>query len=339
MKILMLTRLYSPHVGGVEKHIEKVNGELAKLGHEITILTLKHNFKLPEVEKKSGIKIVRLPYSKNKFQIWKHFYAQRSLIKEVDIIHIHDVFFWFFPFRLIYPFKPVYITCHGYEGNNPPTISSIIQRKISEIIFNGSICVGAFMKKWYYAKPDFVIYGATEKIKAVNSESKDAIYLGRLSKDAGIMIYLHTLRILKNKKVNLSLDVYGDGPQLKQAKTFVKKHKLAVKFHGFIKNAAKYIPSYKYAFVSRYLSILEAMITKKYIFAVYNNQIKKDYLTCHPQTDNIFIAKDSSILAKQILTVIKNPKLSKDKLLKSYQWARKQTWKKVAQQYLKLWKI
>jgi len=339
MKILMLTRLYFPHIGGVEKHVEEVSKELIKLGHEITILTLQHDSKLPTIEQGNGIKIIRLPYSENKFQIWKHFYAQRSLIKEVDIIHIHDVFFWFFPFRLRYPFKPVYITCHGYEGNNPPAIGSIIQRKISEILFNGSICVGAFMKKWYYAKPDFVIYGATEKIKAVNSKSKDAIYLGRLSKDAGIMIYLNALKILKNKKVDLSLDIYGDGPQLKQAKAFVKKHQLKVKFHGFIKNAAKYIPSYKYAFVSRYLGILEAMIAKKYIFAVCNNQIKKDYLTCHPQIDNIFIAKDSSILTKQILTVIKNSKLSKDKLLKSYQWAKAQTWAKIAQQYLKLWKI
>ena len=74
------------------------------------------------------------------------------------------------------------------------------------------------------------------------------------------------------------------------------------------------------------------------IFAHYNNQIKKDYLTCHPQSHNFYIAPDAKTMAKQILEYQDLPKKEKQRRLKEAQeWAQEQTWDKLADDYLKLW--
>jgi len=343
MTILMFSRLFYPHIGGVENHVEKLSRELIKKGHQITIITELFQKNLKKTETRNKVKIFRIPVphqeKQKKWHIWKWFWQNRRLMQKADLIHIHDVFFWFLPLKPFFLKKPVYITCHGYEGIGPPTIKAILQRKIGEWLTHGTICIGQFMKKWYKAKPNFIIYGATDSIKSVTAKPNTAIYLGRLSGDTGIMVYLETLKLLKDKKINLTLNVYGNGPQLIQAQKFTKKHKLNVNFHSFVKDASSKIPQNSLAFISRYLGILEAMLSKRPVFAVYNNQIKKDYLTCHPQAKNMIITKDEKILADSIIKCLNNPKQFQGKIHQAYKWARKQTWGKITEKYLQLWKI
>ena len=341
MNILMLSRLFSPHIGGVEKHVEKVMERLIKRGHEITIVTERYDKKLKLQQVYKGIRIFRIPVphqeKKKKWAIWKWLWENRNLIKGNDLIHIHDVFFWYLPFKVIFPFKQMYITFHGYEGNKPPTTKAVIQRKIGEWMSSGTICVGGFMRKWYQAKPNLITYGASSGIKVKKKELNTAIYIGRLSKDIGIMIYLKALRLLKQKNINLSVDVYGDGPQFKLARKFVKKNKLRVKFYGFVKNGNQEISQAQLGFISRYLGIVEAMSAKTPVFAVYNNQIKKDYLICHPQAKNMFVADNSQSLAEQIGKYLGSTKKYNQQIDEAYQWGKKQTWEKMTNLYLKLW--
>ncbi|KKU93105.1 MAG: Glycosyltransferase, group 1 family protein [Candidatus Amesbacteria bacterium GW2011_GWC1_48_10] len=165
MKVLFMSRLYYPHIGGVEKHIEKISDILSKR-HEITIVCEQHDPNLPEYEKKGRVKIYRIPLpdgvgeKAKKWWIWKWWLTNLRLIKQADIIHIHDVFFWFLPFRLPYRSKKVFITFHGYEGFNPPSVRKIFWHKLAEYLTRGNICIGDFHQKWYQVKPDFVSYGA-----------------------------------------------------------------------------------------------------------------------------------------------------------------------------------
>jgi len=343
MTILMFSRLYYPHIGGVEKHVEKLSEQLIKKGHTITIITELFRNNLKKSETKNKIKIFRIPVphqeKQKKWHIWKWLWQNKGLIKKADLIHIHDVIFWFLPFKFVFPNKPIYITFHGYEGANPPQLKVIIQRKLGEWIAKKTVCVGEFMTKWYRAKPDLVIYGATDLIKSTKPKPNTAIYLGRLSTDTGIMIYLKALNILKSQQLNLKLDIYGNGPQLKQAKAFVNQHQLKVKFYGFVKNAHTKIPHHSLAFTSRYLGILETMLAQRPVLAVYNNQIKQDYLTCHPQAKNMLITNDAKILADTIIKYFNNPKSFQAKVRQAYNWSQKQTWGKVTGKYLKLWQI
>src|SRR5579859_5414795 len=152
MRILFLSRLFWPHIGGVEKHVMEISKILAKRGHTVTIITERYDKKLAEKEKMNGIIICRITTGKEnknkKFKIWKEMKRLQKIIQEADVVHCHDVFFWYLPFRFIYPQKPVYTTFHGYESY-PIKKNAIRVRKLSEKLSWGNICIGDFIPKWY----------------------------------------------------------------------------------------------------------------------------------------------------------------------------------------------
>jgi len=355
-RILFLTRSFYPNIGGVEKHVLELSKVLIAKGHRISVITEKphsnnYHSKSPNDNSKgeiSGIKIYRINIGKDdwfkKFRIWKQLFKNMNLFFSADIVHCHDVFFWYLPFRLIFPFKKVYTTFHGYEGNSLPRKKAVIMHKIAEVFSNGNICVGDYLKKWYGTKPTIVTYGAIknpkDKILTKQKKSvKNALYIGRLEEEAGILTYLKTLKLLKNLNVNLKLTVVGDGSQKKQAEKYSNLNNLDVIFKGFVKEVNDYIPKSDIIFTSRYLGTLESLIFKKMVFCVYNNEIKKDCFFLSPFGKFIVIENNPKALSEEILKYIKNPGLYHSKITNAYKWVKSQTWEHLADQYIQLWKI
>lgn len=338
MKILFISHFYYPHVGGVEKHVEELSKRLIEQGHEITIVTEKLE-KTEEKETIDGIKVFRIPYPKIKFlgllAIWFWFLKNYNLASQSDLVHCHDVFIWYLPLCFLFPKKPVYTTFHGYEGSEPPTRKAIFWHKLSEKLSWGNICIGDFHKKWYGVKPTFISYGGVDKVKISESKNQKAIFIGRLAKDTGILTYLKALAKLKN----ISLEVFGDGPQQAGAKNLAIKLKLDCQFHGFVKGADRKLSSFRFAFVSRYLAILEAMIRKRLVFAVFDSKIKEDYLKMAPFAKWIVIEEGPDKLAEKIRYFLDHPEKEKELVEKTYNWAEKQTWGKLVDTYLKLWQL
>src|SRR3989344_9154038 len=217
MTILFLTRLFYPHIGGVEKHVLEISKILVGKEHSVTVLTEKFERGLLDTDEIDGIKIIRIDNGKEdwfkKFRIWWQLWKLRNLIRDAGIVHVHDVFFWYLPFRFLYPSKKVLTTFHGYEGNKIPGFKSKLIHKIAEKLSKGNICVGDFLKKWYGTKPDYVTYGAVEipnhksqitnKYKIQNTRLDSAkrakfkiLFIGRLEEETGIMEYLKALKIL-----------------------------------------------------------------------------------------------------------------------------------------------
>lgn len=351
MKILFLTRRFYPDIGGVEKHVLKVSKELIKRGHKVSVITESspsnyhstdqsdtYSINPEQPVKSSQIKIFRLNFGKNdwfkKIRIWMRLFRQYETIKDAEIVHCHDVFFWYFPFRFLFPLKKVYTTFHGFETKFPPTIKARLVRKISEKLSYGNICVGEYIKKWYGTKPDYVTYGGVEKTQNFNKNrgSLNILLLGRLEEDNGVKIYLEALRELKKQKVAYNLVVCGDGSYKKQFEKFGK-------VKGFIPDLNKYIDRSDFIFASSYLSILEALFRGKNVFTVFQNELKKDYLELSPFNDYVCIAGNSRDLVKQVLSIHKNPYESYNRLLKAQVWSKAQSWAKVADLYLKLWEL
>jgi glycosyltransferase involved in cell wall biosynthesis len=335
MNVLFLSRFYYPHVGGVEKHVEAIAKKLAKNGCEISVVTEKHDKNLKEEENVGATKVYRFEYPKIKyfglFFIWFWLFKNRKLIEQSDIVHCHDVFIWYLPFRFLYPNKPVYTTFHGYESY-PIKKSAILVRKITEKLSWGNICIGDFIRKWYGTKPTFVSYGAVDIEKFKPSKGKnlyDAFFLSRLDVQTGILTYLDAVEEIR-KKIPFKFVVLGDGVYKKQA----EKTAIAL---GFKENPAKYVRESRFAFVSRYLAILEALASKKLVFAVYDNPIKYDYLAMAPFAKWIVIEKDPVKLAEKVLFYTKNPEKAEEMINSGYEWTRKQTWEKMEEMYLKLW--
>ena len=342
MKILMIAPLFYPHIGGVERHIKRLSEELIKKGYKISLLTIKHNQNMIDFEELNKLKIYRFPRMSLP-KIWFWIYKRRNLIKEADVIVCHDFstfIYWYLPFKFLYFSKPIFITFHGFEGIVPIPQKIVLIRKVTEFLTNGNICIGDYIPKWYGTKANFISYGgADEQINVNNTNSEGAVFIGRLENDTGIMVYINALKILKKKYgINLEVAICGNGSLQEMIKNTIKRNKLNVRLHGWIENPLNHLSEYKFAFVSGYLAILEAMVNKKLVFAVYENEIKKDYLTLMPNSKSMMIiAASSEELAKEIKYYLENPERAEEKIENAYYFAKEHTWGKVADTYLKLW--
>lgn len=340
MTILFLARLFYPHIGGVEKHVMEISKRLITKGYKVIVISEE----LPGVSSseketsKNGIEIYRIQVGpqnwSKKFRIWFWLFKNRSILNRSDIIHCHDVFFWYLPFRFIYPRKPVYTTFHGYESY-PVARKAIFIRKISEKLSFGNICIGDFIKKWYGTRPDFVSYGAVESrkisIQSSKFKKKSVIFIGRLDDQTGILTYNEAFKKLRKKYPEFECLIVGDGPY----KKLIDKN---AKVIGFQKSPEKYFKDYHFAFVSRYLAILEAMAAKRLVFAVYDNPVKEDYLKMAPFAKFIIIENNADRLVYQVEKLINNPKIEQEMVEGAYDWVKKQTWEKMVKIYAKLWK-
>lgn len=364
MKVLFLTRRFYPDIGGVEEHVLELSKELIKRGHEVTVITEKkgknyhskdqsdtYDINSTRVVKSiqtnsfefGKIKIFRLNFDKNnwlkKWRIWLKLTRYAKFIEEADVVHCHDVFFWYLPFRFLFPAKKVFITFHGYETKFPPTMKAKLVRKISEKLSNGNICVGEYIKRWYGTKPDYVTYGGVSisqksKVKSQKFGKNKGVFnillLGRLEEDNGARIYLEALKKLKKLNISHNLTVLGDGKYRRYFKRYGE-------VKGFVPQLYKYIDRSDFIFASSYLSILEGLIRGKNIFSVFQNQLKKDYLRPSPFAKFISIAGDADSLVNKLISLQNARNKSYIPAILAQNWAKKQTWGRVTDIYLKLW--
>jgi glycosyltransferase involved in cell wall biosynthesis len=332
MKIIMLSNFFSPRIGGVEKVVERLCEELK--GHEVTIVTEKHEESLKDVEKfNEWTTVHRLEYPKKKYigllYIWKWMFVNRKLIKNTDLIHIHDVFIWYLPFRFLFPFKPVYMTYHGWEGKLPVPISSLIQKKLAYYLTKGTICVGAYLEKYYGIKAIQISYGGTDIPKKLTKKTSNSfVYVGRLSEDTGLSIILQSLEKLEN----YTIEFCGDGPLKSQCEKYGR-------VHGFVKDPSPYLAKAEFCLAGGFLTILESFANKCLVLVCYQNEIKEDYFKMAPFAKYMVIEGSPKKLSKKI-HYYKTHKREKEKLVESaYNWVKDQSWENVADQYRQLWGI
>lgn len=333
-QILFITPSYYPNIGGVEKHVYELSKVLARRGYGVTILTEDRFQKLPNHfdYRIRGVKVIRIPVGEEnwfkKFRIWQWMWKNKDFIFSHDIIHCHDVFYWYLPLALINPLKDVYTTFHGYESY-PVKFKAAIYRKIFEYMSSKTICVGDFMRKWYYARPTVVSYGGVDLPKKMISTKKDtAIFIGRLDEQTGIQVYAEAVELIRKKHPKFTLTVYGDGP----LRSTIKGDGVEVK--GFIANADQLIQRYEYAFISRNLGILEALAARRQVIAVYDNPLKKDYLEMTPYKNWIEICASAQEVARVVLDNNDN----KSSIKQAFSFVQKLSWEHLAEIYLLLWK-
>lgn len=342
MNVLFFARSFYPHVGGVEKHVYELSNNLSQKGHVVTIITEEQrtdNKATIKYDKnlllQKGIKIYRIPVTttekKKKFQIWKWLLTHWEIINNADVVHCHDVFYWYLPFRFIYPMKKVFTTFHGYESY-PIKRKAIIYRKIFELLSNGTICVGDFMKKWYRASPSKVTYGAvTIPRNRHKPKSNTAVFIGRLDEQTNILQYADAVKLIRKSIPDFTLTVYGDGPLREKIK------QEGVLRMGWNDKAEQLIGHFDFAFASRYLFILEAMAAKRLVFAMYDNPVKKDYLLLSPFANWISTGITSSEIADYVLQYIFSERKAPENTEKAFRWVKQQSWENLTDTYLALW--
>lgn len=336
LKLVFLCRLYRPHIGGVEKHVEELSKRLRARGYDVTIIAEQHSFVLPFHERIGGVEIYRIPIPalRSKFGVWVWTLRHIVLFLKADLVHAHDVFWWYLPLRCLLWWKPVYTTFHGYEGVDRPTGKAIRSRKVSERLSKGTICIGDWMRTWYGAHPTAVSYGAASFVQSPAPKNNRAVFLGRLSEDTGILDYMRGVALMKGE---ISLDIYGEGPLLHDVQTFCSRFTF-VQYRGTTLFPEKILKSCRFACVSRYLSMIEAMQCGRYVFAQWNNAIKRDYLLSFPPISHTSMFTLPEEFAQEMRYILDHAKIETREIAAAHDWASGQTWNAVADLYENLWK-
>jgi glycosyltransferase involved in cell wall biosynthesis len=327
--IVFLSRFYKPHIGGVEKHARELAKRLVKKGHKVTVVTTLYDNKLSRKEIVDGVQVIRFKQPNIRFigllKTWVWMFNNRKILLNSDILHIHDVFIWYLPLKLLFPSKKIFITFHGWEGVFPIPLINKLQKKLAYRLTEKNICIGRYVETHYGIKADVISYGATVTPKSEKKKDGNKItYIGRLAQDTGLPVFLEALEGI----TGLTVEFCGDGPLADKCKKYGT-------VHGFV-DPEPYLEKSKYVFAGGYLSILESFANKCIVFCAYDNELKKDYYLDTPFSSWIKTCSSSGELGNAIKSSVSRSNKRK-KLKFSYNWVSKQTWPKLLRKYELLW--
>lgn len=240
---------YLPHLGGVERYVDKLSSSLINLGYSVIIVTTNHA-NLPPIERVGGRKVYRLPirsFAKNRYPIPfqnKEYKALKYAMNEEGI----DYYILNTRFHLTSLIgarmakkqkKPVLLIEHGTGHFTVNNMMLDVFGVLYEHILSSAIK--------YYVKN---FYGVSQKCNnwlrhfsitargviynAINSEDekcvKDAykntypknklviVYAGRLIKEKGVLNLLEAFLEISPKYPNAQLVIAGDGDLMQDIK-------------------------------------------------------------------------------------------------------------------------
>lgn len=329
-RVFVITPSYNPRLGGVEQHVWSTSQALLKKGWTVTIITQRFPG-LPVTEVKKGITIHRFEFPKVRFlgllSIWRTMILRySSLVSQADVIHIHDVFIWYLPLRLLFWRKPVVTTFHGWEGLWPVPFKNILIRKIAVLLSNKTIAIGRYLEKYYRFKANEVLYGAVNAPARLAQKEKLLLYVGRLDYDTGLPVLLQSL---KAQAWPGRVVLCGDGLLREQAE-------LVGEVRGFA-DPRPFLKKAQVVFAGGYLSILEAFAYRCAVVAVEKNPLKKDYYLMSPFASWMTLVNSPAELTHQLAILAKGSASTADKTKQAFTWAKTQTWQSIADQYIKLY--
>ena len=331
MKILLISPTFSG-IGGIAQHVRGLNKYLTDSGNEVEVLSSDNSFTLP-------IKGLKNP----SFMISSSF--KTKFMKKHDIVHAHNI-----PSaKAMKNAKGKKIlTLHGIfseqidmlHGKTTSSISKNYENNALE--WANAITVVSKDAQEHYEKLGFETHHIPNAIdidalsKSENKMfEKQIIYVGRLSKEKGILELLTTLKELSD---DTNLVIVGNGPEEETVKQASKQEN--IHYLGYLP-PEKTIPLVRGSDIliqpslieGLSSSILEAMACKTAIIAT-NVGGNKEIL--ENQNTGILIQDHSEIL-ENIEKLFSNSQLKELVTQNAYTEVQKYDWKNVGKQYLELY--
>ncbi|MFW9850622.1 MAG: glycosyltransferase family 4 protein [Candidatus Thorarchaeota archaeon] len=342
--LLMVSPRYLPAIGGVEKHVHTLAKRLLKRGITVTILTVSHSSELKTMEFIEGIKILRMPYSYSRVPVLGWLWVLKHIRKfeNHDVIHFHDtipLLFWGVPLLLLYAFRRVAVTFHGYE-KDPVPLRFLLLRKIASKLISNTLCIGSFIESIYGIKCRKKTVGAVtqNKIEPRNS-SNIAIYLGRLEEDTGILEYIEAIRILREKHgFKLPIRVIGGGSLRDTIERKSREYGITIELLGVVGKPDPFLADSKFCFASGYLSILEALSNNVPVIGLAKTPLRHKYLLSMKTAGApISIQQSAEFVADEMAHLLTNRKLYSKIQVAGRKFTIKMSWEELERMYIKMW--
>lgn len=338
MEIVFVTPKYVPSVGGVETHVGRVATELQRLGYNVIVLTTQNGDE-PVNETIDELEIVRMPkvVIGSKIKTWQWLWQQRHRLVSADVVHVHDVGWWLLPILPLIQ-KKLFVTFHGWEGEWPIRWQAKLHRWLLSVAAQKTIHIGDWITQYYWDEPSLVLYGGVDSYTKVTNKTQNTnngrkvikvVFLGRLVSENAIAEYCKLAKQMQQKNLSFSLTWVGDGPLAKQCKRLGT-------VTGMVDKPEAYIAKADVVWASSYLSILLARSYGKPVWALWQHQLKRDYLQSLPNQERVFLAGSAPSLLVQVTS--DSGKQWRTEAISqrfSKQWP--PTWHTIATQYEQLW--
>lgn len=248
-KIIIFSGYFLPHLGGVERYVDKLSIALKDLGYEIVIVT-SNDAELPNIEVKEGYIIYRLPIRKifkKRYPIPFRNNEFKSLIKKIEEEKPdHCIINTRFHLTSLVGAKmakrlniPILVIEHGsdhFTVNNKVLdffgriyehlLTGVIKKYTNKFYGVSNRC-NQWLKHFsinatgiFYNSIDAKAYDVfANKKKKPNYNGKIVIsFAGRIIKEKGVVMLLDVFEKLNQKYKDIVLVIAGDGPILNQLK-------------------------------------------------------------------------------------------------------------------------
>lgn len=155
--VLLVAHHFSPHVGGLELVVERQARSLAANGFRVIVLTSRFGATPPVDDLGAGVEVVRVGcwhffehYFFIPFPLFspRLFVEAHRLLKRVDIVHVHDVFYlssWVVAALARLARKPMLLTQHVAMVDHPSrfvmAVQKLVYATVGRWIFSRSRCV------------------------------------------------------------------------------------------------------------------------------------------------------------------------------------------------------
>lgn len=338
MKIVHLTQHYRPHVGGVERHVERVARLLSERGHAVTVMAGDHAGDLPETEHDGALTIERFPATRSLWRMKAWFVRRLPALWRADAVHVHTAAFFTMLPRAVWPRGKTVYTAHGWGGRYPIPPESV--RRTRRVVRRASklVCIGDFIGKWYGVDPDMVSYGAVEPpaLHRVEREADRVCMVGRLAEDTGAAMFARGLRQAADRGRRIAVTVCGDGVLADEVRDRLTHERIELDWRGFVTDPERSMAAAAVTLTSGYLGILEALAMGSAVVAAADNPVKEDYLGLSPMASFIGIARSPAEVADRVEAALDNPDPQRRREGEAF--ARSQTWGRLVDGYERLYR-
>jgi glycosyltransferase involved in cell wall biosynthesis len=142
MRVLSTLTYYQPHWTGLTAVARALAEGIAARGHSVTVLTSRHDPRLPPRERLNGVQVVRVGtmgrVSRTVVMPWFPFFLAREMFR-CDVVHLHTPMPEAALVAAIARFlrKPIVITHHGDVVMPAGSVNRIVQRVMDIVIMLG----------------------------------------------------------------------------------------------------------------------------------------------------------------------------------------------------------
>lgn len=355
-KILVISwrDIKNPNVGGAEVNFQEIFSRLVKRGHEVTLLSSRHDRSFPEEEEIDGIKVVRRGNRHTFNYTVPRVYSREFKSRPIDIVmdDLNKIPFY----TPLYVRHPLFVMVHHIHGSSiygdtflPAGLYVHLTERLIPLFYRGV----PFVAVSDSTKSELVRMGLrSENVEIIHNGVDHDGYspdesarstaplvacVTRLKKYKGVHLLLRAMQKVKSEVPEAKLIVAGRGAYEPKLRSLTRKLDLedAVEFVGFVAREEKaniyrqaqvvVNPSAKEGWG---LTVIEANACGTAVVAARVQGLTDSVID--GETGLLYPHSDVDAMANAIVRLLKDQELRRKLGEKSLEWSKKFPWNKAA---------